>query len=73
VAITVTGPIVPGDFNRFAMFLDSAPKDVNLKAIFIDSGGGNLSEASKLAELFSKFQPLVIIASGLVRARNRSI
>ena len=63
-AITFTGPIVPGDFHRFGMFLDSAPKDVNLKAIFIDSGGGNLSEASKLAELLSKIRPLVIIPSG---------
>jgi hypothetical protein len=64
VAFTFTGPIVTGDFDRLVTFIGSAPKDVQLKAIFIDSGGGTLIEASKIAELLSKIQPLVIIPSG---------
>ena len=64
VAITFTGYIVPGDFDRFRAFIDTIPSNANLQAIFLDSGGGNLFEASKLAELFNNTQPLVIVASG---------
>jgi hypothetical protein len=64
VAFTFTGAIVPGDFDRLGLFLESVPSHVQVKAIFIDSGGGNLLEASKIAAFFGKTQPLVIVPSG---------
>ena len=54
VAVTFTGPIVPGDFERFGTFLKSIPASSHIKAFFIDSGGGNLVEASKLAAFFGE-------------------
>jgi hypothetical protein len=64
VALTFTGPIVPGDFERLNTFLQSVPSSDDIKAIFIDSGGGNVVEASKIAALFNKTAAVVVVPSG---------
>ena len=62
VSITFKGQIKPGDFDRFKDFL---LQPGNLKAytnyVWLDSTGGNLSEAMKFASLFDKSSASVVV------------
>ena len=60
-SITATGPIVPGDFDRLDAFIAKLPKTELL--FFIDSPGGNIFEAEKIATFINKSGATVTIPS----------
>jgi hypothetical protein len=62
--LTLTGPIVPGDYERLGTFVRSIPPGDQIKAISIDSAGGNIVEAEKIAAMLNKWGLLVIVSSG---------
>jgi hypothetical protein len=63
VGITVTGPIVPGDFDRFSTFIGTLA-DSDRLSLYVDSPGGSLFEATKIAALIHKSGATVTIPSG---------
>jgi ClpP class serine protease len=66
LGIAVTGPIVSGDLDRLGAFLKTLPKqDEELHpGFFVDSPGGDIFEAEKIATLINKFAASVVIPSG---------
>ena len=64
VGITVTGPIVPGDFDRLSAFIKTLPQSEGTLSFFVDSPGGNIFEAMKIAALINKSASVVTIPSG---------
>ena len=64
VGITATGPIVPGDFDRLGAFIKTLSQSGRTPSFFVDSPGGNIYEASKIAALINKSAAAVAIPSG---------
>jgi hypothetical protein len=64
IAITVIGPIVPGDMDRLGSFLDALPKSDRIVAFFVDSPGGDLFEAEKIAGVVREAAVQVVVPSG---------
>ena len=50
VAILARGSIIQGDFERLGSFLGNLPKSDRIIGLFLDSPGGNVFEAEKLAK-----------------------
>jgi len=63
VGITATGPIVPGDFDRLGAFIKTLSQSGTL-SFFVDSPGGNIFEAEKIAAFIDKSAAAVAIPSG---------
>jgi hypothetical protein len=64
IGITVTGPIVPGDFDRLRAFLQTPSQSNGIPSFFIDSPGGNIAEAEKIAAYIHETGATVTIPSG---------
>ena len=64
VGITATGPIVPGDFDRLAALVETLPQSDRTLGFFIDSPGGDISEAEKIATFINETAAAVTIPSG---------
>ena len=64
VGITATGPIVPGDFDRLSAFIKTLSQSGRTLSFFVDSPGGNLFEAGKIAAFINKSAAAVTIPSG---------
>ena len=64
VGITATGPIVPGDLDRLSAFIKTLSQSGRTLSFFVDSPGGNIYEASKIAALINKSAAAVAIPSG---------
>ena len=64
VGITATGPIVPGDFDRLSAFIKTLSQSGRTLSFFVDSPGGNIFEASKIAAFINKSAAAVAIPSG---------
>ena len=64
VGITATGPIVPGDFDRLGAFIKILPQSEGTLSFFVDSPGGDIFEAEKIAVLINKSAAVVAIPSG---------
>lgn len=62
--ITAVRPIVPGDMERLQGILGSLPPKSRVVAFALDSPGGNLSEAYKIATFVSRAQLLVAVPAG---------
>jgi hypothetical protein len=63
--ITATGQIVPGDFDRLAAFVETLPQSGSIRLRFVvDSPGGNIAEAEKIALFINKAAAEVAIPSG---------
>ena len=64
LAITAIGPIVPGDFDRLGAIIQALPQSDRTLSFIIDSPGGNIVEAEKIAAYIHKIEAAVIIPSG---------
>jgi hypothetical protein len=64
IAITITGPIVPGDMERLGSFLDTLPKSDRFFGFFVDSPGGDILEAEKIAAAVREADVQVVVPSG---------
>jgi hypothetical protein len=64
IGITTVGPIVDGDAGRLGAFLQAVPATDRVGAYFIDSPGGNIFEAEKIAGFFHKSDAVVVIPAG---------
>ena len=60
IGIGATGPIVPGDFYRLRAFIGKLPQ-TRILGFFIDSPGGNIFEAEKIATFINKTGALVTV------------
>jgi hypothetical protein len=63
IGVAATGPIVPGDFDRLDAFIRTLPQTDHILGFFIDSPGGNILEAEKIALLINKTAATVTIPS----------
>ncbi|HEX5327813.1 MAG TPA: hypothetical protein VFW75_14180, partial [Acetobacteraceae bacterium] len=64
VLITATGPIIPGDTNRLMRLIGRFPPNERILALALDSPGGNLAEAVRLATLIRGARSTVAVFSG---------
>ena len=64
VGITATGQIVPGDFDRLAALVETLPQSDRTLGFFIDSPGGDIFEAEKIATFISETAAAVTIPGG---------
>jgi hypothetical protein len=64
VGVALTGPIVSGDFERLNGFLQGLAKSDGVLSFFVDSPGGSIFEAEKIAGLINKGGAWVSIPSG---------
>src|SRR6478672_3476395 len=64
VGITATGAIVPGDFDRLAALVMALPHSDRTLGFFIDSPGGDILEAAKIATFIHETAATVTIPSG---------
>ncbi|HEU0219307.1 MAG TPA: hypothetical protein VFQ98_00710 [Gallionella sp.] len=64
--LTISGVIVQGDAQRFADFVNQSPKDawIALKRVRLDSPGGDVLEAMKLAEILHGLYPSMWVTRG---------
>ena len=60
IGIGATGAIVPGDFDRLRAFIGKLPQ-TRILGFFIDSPGGNIFEAEKIATFINKTGALVTV------------
>ena len=61
IGIAATGPIVPGDFDRLDAFIGTLSETDHIVGFFIDSPGGNIFEAEKIAAFINKTAATVTI------------
>lgn len=54
VVIGATGEIIPGDLDRLAAYVGALPSASRILGFTLDSPGGNLAEASKIARTFRR-------------------
>ena len=64
VIILARGPIVTGDWARFFAFVGDMPPTDRIVGIALDSPGGNVFEAERLAEMIHKTDTSVLVNSG---------
>jgi hypothetical protein len=64
IVILARGPIVPGDVARLGEFIDMLPKADRIEGFSLDSPGGDVTEAAKLAGLIRRFGISVLVDSG---------
>ena len=64
LGIAATGPIVTGDLDRLSAFIKTLSQSDGTLSLFVDSPGGNIFEASKIAALINKSAAVVTIPSG---------
>jgi hypothetical protein len=64
VVISARGPIIPGDYERFGGFLRTIPDTESIKGMSLDSPGGNIFEAEKIAMLVRRFDLSVVVTVG---------
>jgi hypothetical protein len=63
--ISLSGPIVAGDYERFVQLIRSDPFNaVAADQVFLDSEGGSVNEALKLAGLIKELYRTTVISSG---------
>ncbi len=70
IYLTMTGPIVPGDFDRLEALLRTLPQSetgtqVSIAGVIIDSPGGNIIEAEKIAAYVHAAEVPLIVSSGM--------
>jgi hypothetical protein len=63
IAILARGPIIAGDFSRLIEFIRTIPQTDRIMGFIIDSPGGNVLEAEKLADMIAKFKLSVVVPS----------
>ncbi len=61
--IDATGPVVPGDFHRLLAFCDTIDKAERLAGLIVDSPGGSVLEAEKMAGAIRDMQLSVAVAA----------
>jgi hypothetical protein len=64
VAILARGPIVTGDFQRLGDFAGTMQSTDRIIGIFLDSPGGNILEAEKIAGVIKSFDMTAMVSSG---------
>jgi len=64
IGITAKGPIVLGDFDRLGAFIKTLSQSEGTLSFFVDSPGGNIFEAEKIAAFINKSAAAVAIPSG---------
>lgn len=64
VLILLRGPIIPGDFDRFADFLRAVPSADRITALALDSPGGNVVEAETIAEAIVRLHASIFVGEG---------
>lgn|GEM_PF-4979821 len=64
-AVGVTGEIRSGDYENFAKVLENASHqsliDKKSTIVFLNSGGGEVYEADRMADLIKRLQPIVLV------------
>ncbi len=63
VIILMRGPIIPGDFERLPEFRQRMPSNDRIVGYTLDSPGGNLLEASRIAEAMKVMNTTVLVDS----------
>ena len=64
-ALSLSGEILPGDTGRLLAFLARLPPGGTVARLILDSPGGNLAEADKLASLIHQAgMPVMVLADG---------
>jgi hypothetical protein len=64
VIISARGPIVPGDFERFVNFLGVMPDTDRVIGLALDSQGGNVFEAEKMAGAIRRLDTSILVSDG---------
>jgi TPR repeat protein len=64
VGLTAIGPIVPGDFDRLNAFLETLARPDLVFSFYVDSPGGNIVEAEKIAAFINKNGAAITVPSG---------
>jgi len=64
VFISARGPIIPGDFDRLVNFVEAMPQADRIAGFMIDSQGGNVLEAERLAWLIRTMDTSIFIGAG---------
>ena len=64
VLVALRGPIVAGDFERFANFLEAMPPTDRIIGFALDSPGGNVIEAEKMAQAIKRLDASILVAEG---------
>jgi hypothetical protein len=59
VVIGATGVIIPGDLDRLVTYVRALPATAQLAGFALDSPGGNIEEASKIARAFRRINATV--------------
>ena len=63
VVVTATGPIVAGDFDRLSAFIQTLVGSDRISSFFVDSPGGSVVEAEKIASYIHEAGIAVTIPS----------
>jgi hypothetical protein len=64
VLVSLRGPIVPGDFDRFVNFLGAMPSTDRIMGLALDSPGGNVIEAEKMAQAIKGLDTSILVVEG---------
>jgi hypothetical protein len=64
VLILVRGPIIPGDLERFDNFLGRMPDTDRIIGLGLDSQGGNVFEAEKMAGAIRRMDTSILVGAG---------
>ena len=64
VLISARGPIIAGDFDRLVNFLKGLPSADRVLGLSLDSEGGSVFEAEKMAALIKRLDMAILISAG---------
>ena len=64
VFISARGPIISGDFDRLVNFVEAMPQADRIAGFVIDSQGGNVFEAERLAGLIKRMDTSIFVDAG---------
>src|SRR5215469_14865426 len=62
VLVSLRGPIVPGDFERFVKFLEAMPPTDRIIGFALDSPGGSVIEAEKIGHGIKGLDTSILVA-----------
>jgi hypothetical protein len=66
--VLMYGPIIEGDTNKLAAYLNGLPKKVSIFGFALHSPGGDIDEANKLAQFLRRIHALTIVGDGNICA-----
>lgn len=64
VAILAKGIIMPGDVEALSSFINGLPRTDRVRSLVVNSPGGNLLEAERLASVITKYKLSVFVPPG---------